>query len=319
METPIQSNIKTDIPSYEVQQAIIAMEMKKEETAFLKYINFWQQQILTHQSLFFHALPVPNIFSAMYEAEAKMLISGFSLTGAIKKEMKKRVKKQVSKISSTKRSFEVTEGNPLKNLLYKVEEHQADLVIIGQHVDKDYHGIWAKKLAQKVPCNTLIIPDNVKTPKLKKILIPIDFSSITLEIIRKAIAIQKQLNGAVELVFLNVYEAFYSNYSYLQASIKAVDTLFKKDRELAFENYIRTYLPKNAPNVQMKLVEKSFSSVSKYINDYAKKEDFDLIIMGAKGHSKVEILLMGSVTEQVLDSINEVPILLIKEAKKGIW
>ena len=46
--------------------------------------------------------------------------------------------------------------------------------------------------------------------------------------------------------------------------------------------------------------------------DYAYDKKADLIVMGAKGHSQVELLLMGSVTEKVLAVNESIPTLVVK-------
>ena len=50
-----------------------------------------------------------------------------------------------------------------------------------------------------------------------------------------------------------------------------------------------------------------------YIKEYAEENEVDFIVMGAKGHSKVELLLLGSVTEKLLSINNSIPTLIVKE------
>jgi nucleotide-binding universal stress UspA family protein len=46
--------------------------------------------------------------------------------------------------------------------------------------------------------------------------------------------------------------------------------------------------------------------------EYAEKNKYDLIIMGSKGHSKLALLLMGSMTEKVVSQTESVPVLIVK-------
>lgn len=59
-------------------------------------------------------------------------------------------------------------------------------------------------------------------------------------------------------------------------------------------------------------MKKEKPGISKYILEFGRKEKVDFIIMGAKGHSKVENLLMGSVTEKLLTINDSIPTLVIK-------
>ena len=47
--------------------------------------------------------------------------------------------------------------------------------------------------------------------------------------------------------------------------------------------------------------------------DFAKQHNVDLIVTGAKGHSQVELLLLGSVTEKLLAINDSLPTLVVKE------
>ena len=54
------------------------------------------------------------------------------------------------------------------------------------------------------------------------------------------------------------------------------------------------------------------AGIAQYIMDYATSEEAGLIVMGAKGHSQVELLLMGSVTEKLLAINESIPTLVVK-------
>jgi nucleotide-binding universal stress UspA family protein len=52
--------------------------------------------------------------------------------------------------------------------------------------------------------------------------------------------------------------------------------------------------------------------IGSYIMDTVTDAGADLVVMGAKGHSHVERLLMGSVTEKVLALTTQIPVLVVK-------
>jgi nucleotide-binding universal stress UspA family protein len=49
-----------------------------------------------------------------------------------------------------------------------------------------------------------------------------------------------------------------------------------------------------------------------YILHEAESRDVNLVVMGAKGHSKVELVLMGSVTEKVVRETESIPVWVVK-------
>ena len=80
----------------------------------------------------------------------------------------------------------------------------------------------------------------------------------------------------------------------------------------AFDVFLSTYIPDDKSNISIALYEKSLPGTARYIMEYAKTNNNDLVVMGAKGHTKVELLLMGSVTESFLQLNNSIPTLVVK-------
>ena len=72
------------------------------------------------------------------------------------------------------------------------------------------------------------------------------------------------------------------------------------------------YAPKDQHDIPTVLVERKRPGLAHYILQFAKQEEFDLIVMGAKGHSTLERLLMGSVTERILTQNETLATLVVK-------
>lgn len=53
------------------------------------------------------------------------------------------------------------------------------------------------------------------------------------------------------------------------------------------------------------------SSEAGVITDYAQRNDFDLIVIGSKGRSKLKRLLTGGVSSAVVNSAN-IPVLVVR-------
>ena len=88
--------------------------------------------------------------------------------------------------------------------------------------------------------------------------------------------------------------------------------MVEEDRMAAFDAFIATHLSEGEDNIEQQLVEKDRPGIAHYVMDYAKEQDVDFIVMGARGHSKVELLLLGSVTESVLAGNKHIPTLVVK-------
>ena len=58
--------------------------------------------------------------------------------------------------------------------------------------------------------------------------------------------------------------------------------------------------------------KKTVPRVSQYIVEAAEAENAGLIVIGAKGHSRLERLVLGSVTERLVSANQRVPVLVVK-------
>ena len=147
---------------------------------------------------------------------------------------------------------------------------------------------------------------------MKKILVPVDFSINSAEAMRKAVAISKQLDEPAQITALHNYEppANYSAYRFNQTKLLA---MIKEDREKALQHFLEEHVPEaDRHTIEPCLLQHQHQRIGSNISSFAEKYNFDLIVMGAKGHSRVALLLMGSVTEKVLSLTKKVPVLVVK-------
>lgn len=299
------------IHPFSVKQAVIAIKLGETDDELLGYLDFFTRQIPFTAAQFIHVLPTFDLFNTMFKKEGKGMVSNFELNEATINEMKARTEEELSKQNIGKVKFDVREGNPLEQLLSEVEETNADLVVIGQSNASGEHGILARNLARKTSCNALIVPEAAKA-RLRKILIPIDFSVSSVEAFKKAVGISKQLDEPAEIVCLNVYETPSLAAVYIGKRTEELREIVEKDRMESFKLFLENYGAGQAANIKTKLIENRVGDVGTYIMDYADEIDADLIVIGAKGHSRVERLLLGSVTERLLSENESIPTLVIK-------
>jgi nucleotide-binding universal stress UspA family protein len=313
MKTAIETGAKVGsnhILSYKVRKMLVGLEMDSIDDAVLKYLHHFAAHIPVHAVQFIHVVPKPDIFNLFEEEE----IESFHLP--IDPDLESRVARKVHSTFSgseneTRIKIELREGNPLEQLLDSAEEQKADLVVIGQKADIRHHGITAKNFARQVWSNALLIPQKVK-PGLRRILVPVDFSNHSAEALRTAIAINKCLQKPAEITALHLYNlpGAFSVYRFNRLKIKE---LTEADRKNAMADFIREHVPeKYRASLKTVVMDHDHLRIGEHLTAFAQKNKSDLIVMGAKGHSKVALLLLGSVTEHVLSLSKQIPVLLVK-------
>ena len=287
------------------------LAIEEIDESMLKYLAFLSGKLPIEAAYFLHVVPRFELYRALFEKDTPVVAGGHIVSEALIKNMKAGIDRIFSEQPDIKISYDVREGDPLEELLKDVEEVDADLVIIGQKDSAEEHGILAKKLARSTKCNALVIPEKVRH-SLKKILVPIDFSPHSIKALQAAISIRRQTKEPVEITCLNVYSfPDFASFN-ISRTRGQFQKMIEEDRMEAFEAFLNTYAPDDKDTIQKVLLQREMPWVPHYIKKYALENEADFVVMGAKGHSKVDLLLMGSVTEKFLTINKKIPTLIIK-------
>ena len=136
-----------------------------------------------------------------------------------------------------------------------------------------------------------------------KILVPLDGSESSLHALNKAIKIAKKFDGKITLINVYWISAFRITPSQLVDYVvhirKAGEEILEKGKKLV-----------KTEGVPVETVLKEGHNVEEILNT-AKEGNYDLIVMGARGASKIKEILLGS-TSYGVTSHAPCPVLIIK-------
>lgn len=315
MKTSEHTVPKTNRPieDYAINQAIVALELGAGDKIVLDYLDFLTAEVPIGSVYFVHVLPKFDLFNALYEREQESLVSNYELNREVVSRMEEKIRRRATAKAAVKVSFDVREGNPLEELAQDAADLKSDLVVIGQRTGRETHGILARNLIRKIDSNTLVVPEKARQ-RLHKILVPIDFSAYSVEALRTALALRRRWVKPVQIVCLNVYDMPNTSLYHMHQSREELKEVVEEDRHAAFRSFLANYADGEESDIATALVERAEPGTASYIMDYAREHDIDLVVMGAKGHSKVELLLLGSVTEKFLSVNDQVPTLVVKQS-----
>jgi nucleotide-binding universal stress UspA family protein len=304
--TPVK-NTPVEISPLRVKQVLVGIGMDKTDGNMLKYLGYFNGFIAAKNMSFVHVIPGLELFEKRNEPESE-----YQADENIIKEVVRDICEDIERKGKTKVKLEVLEGNPLEELMHLAEMLHPDLIVIGKSISEDAHGILTKNFVRKVKGKALIVPGHSQ-PALKNILVPFDFSPHAIKALQTAISLNKSLGNKATITALNVFEMPSMQAYLLRRSEDELRDLLLRDRKDAFESFINNYIPAADKHmVQTHIIEQSHSGAGEFIMDYVEKSGADFLVMGAKGHSKVGLLLIGSVTEKVLSLTKNTPVLVVK-------
>jgi len=146
---------------------------------------------------------------------------------------------------------------------------------------------------------------------MKKILVPIDFSKPSEYAAKMAAEIAKKTNATIYLIHLiELPSGVIDMGSSSHFSIPESMLYLRKTKEKVLEFKEKVFSKKIKVEYFIK-INNPFEGIKKY----AKKIDADLIVMGSKGHSEFEEIMIGSNTEKVVRTSN-IPVITVKKDDK---
>lgn len=202
----------------------------------------------------------------------------------------------------------VAEGPRLTELLRLIKNNDIDLVLTGRQLEDRAARALAEKLARKATCSVLVCPDDAE-PKITKILVPIDFSEPSEDAIDVAIAFASA-SGTATLTCLHIYHVPIG-YGKLGVSYEEFGKTMRSHAVRHYDEFIRD---QDLKGIKVVPVFRLDDHPAKAIARVAEEEGIDLVVMGARGRGAGAGVLLGSVTERLLHSM-DVPLVAVK--KKG--
>ncbi|GAB2988731.1 universal stress protein [uncultured Cyclobacterium sp.] len=231
-----------------------------------------------------------------------------------KTQMKQVVKENLDPDLKINTSFVVREGQLSKKILKLASEKSADLILVGKKTSISGSGVITQRLARRASCSLLIVPEN-SSPKVKRILVPSDFSDYSKDALEEAIEITEKNKGKSEIICQNVYSVP-SGYHFTGKTYEEFSEIMLMNAEVNYKKFIRKIDAKGHKIKPLYTKDEDDDPVVDIINK-AKEIDASLIIIGAKGRTAATALFIGSLAERLIQVNNTVPLLVTRPKGKN--
>ena len=195
-------------------------------------------------------------------------------------------------------------GGKLDQLIDWVDAQKFDLLLMGKKSVHGGSGKFSSKVVRLTSTSTLFIPETSK-PSIAKVLVPIDFSGYTEKAISFAQLIAN-ITGA-ELLPVHVLKLGRQYFPYIRKKADFQNTLEKK----ALDNYAKLKKSTGLSSA-LEIIEDRDVPVSRALYDHAVRKGADVILLGNKGKTDDDNLLIGSVAEQLIASDKHLTVLIVK-------
>jgi len=215
--------------------------------------------------------------------------------------------------------FGVYEGNVVAEILGRARAWPADVLVMGTHGRGGFErwvlGSVTEKVLRKAPCPVLTVPPPASGlhPSagvlFRTILCPVDFSEASLAALRFALKVAEQ--SSAEITVLHVLEWLVEDEP--GARIAGFDVPeFRRYLEKDAREKLHGVVPEEARDWCRPREEVVGGRPWREILRVAGERQADLVVMGVRGRSPVDMALFGSTTQHVVRGARS-PVLVVHQ------
>lgn len=244
---------------------------------------------------------VPDFSAALYDAAYVIRGELAKRVAFVKNEAKKKME-ALKKAKGIPFKIIVEEGSAAKKIIEIANKEKVDLIVIGRRgmsaIEKLFIGSVANHVLRNSSVPILVTKRKKGKPRLKKILVPTDFSEQ--EETERDYAWKLAKGFSSELTLLHILELH--DYEF---SPRVLDELF--DSLLK-----RLKQRKKREKADIQVEEEIYRAINASVGivDFAETHNVDLIVISTYVQSKLERFFLGSTTEKVISYTN-IPIFAI--------
>lgn len=202
--------------------------------------------------------------------------------------------------------FEARPGSAVRAILDEAESLHADFIVLGTHgrggLDRLVLGSVTEKVLRKASCPVLTVPPPVSAPAadalvlFKRILCPIDFSDPSMTALSYGVSLAQEADA--QLLLLHVIEGMPDSMPWTQPNAFIIEYLHATEKEALAR--LQAAIPQEASTwcrpEELLATGKPYREILRLARD----RDVHLIVMGVHGRNPLDLMVLGSTTNQVV-------------------
>lgn len=294
---------------YRFKRLLVGISFANQDGASIRYAAMISRLAKSEKVLFLHVASRVDVPEDLLKEYPDLFQPVDEYARA---EMEELVHKYFDGHPDTRISYEVVEGSPLIEFLRKAKKEDIDLIVMRKRREPTAKGTLFEKLARKAPCSVLFVPEGSKA-WFTNILVPVDFSDNSFDAMETAVAIGLAATGINEINCLHVYSVPMGYYK-TGKSYEQFAEIMKGHAEKHYVDFINKVDLKGLTVVPIfKLEKKEYRGIEEVIEE----RGISLVVIGARGRKAGAGVLLGSVTEHLIEATT-IPLIAVKKKGTGM-
>jgi len=205
---------------------------------------------------------------------------------------------------------EVVTGSPLLEILRYAMEKDIDLIVMGRKAggseDIAHEATLPRRVTRKATCSVLVLPADA-LPKADRILVPVRDSECSSNALRTACSIAAVVQA--DVCVLNVFQVT-PGYERVGTTLEEHTELLRQGAEKECQRLLERTDTQGVQVETSCLPDLYGQPVPIILKEY-RKQSADLLVIGARGRTGAAGVLLGKVTEQLIQK-SAIPVLAAK-------
>ncbi len=225
-------------------------------------------------------------------------------------ENMEKLKSELRQKGAEKVTTMVLKGNPFDRILETAEKDDFNVIIAGSSNKNNHHapGITVRKLIRKTSVPVWVVKSH-KPPRVSGILCPIDFSGASRRALSNAILLASKMKANLRVI--SVYDPIELVSRRIATDLEDYNKKALASYKKQFEDFLTEFDFQDVPYEIETLTGKPDRIILEELNN----DKHDLLLMGTTGKTGISRILVGSVTEKVIE---ECPVSFITTKFKDI-
>lgn len=291
---------------YPIKKILVGLDQSEMDPTLIRFATFIAKSSPTTDICFINVIRDLNV-----PEEIKEKFPELAGSASIEKTeyLRSIVQKHLDPSLNLNLKFITKQGQAAKKILKVSKEEEIDMVIIGRKRTLKGSGVLSQRLARRLECSLLIVPESSE-PKLRKVLVPSDFSDYSLIAMEEAIAISERRGFQVDVICQNVYTVP-AGYHYTGKSYEEFSAIMEKNAKDNYKKFIKKIDTKEVKISPVYSLDSDEDPVED-IYQMAKEVEAEGLIIGAKGRTTATALFLGSMAERLIQKNFEIPVLIVR-------
>ncbi len=291
-------------------RALVAMDLSEMDANLLRFTRLLAGSLETEKIYFLHVMPDFSVPKEVDIEFHKLFAPEYPVDEKVRDKMALDVQEFFNDAAGMEFEVDVREGKPYEKLIHWAQIKEIDLLVVGHKAESEGSGITPRRVARKTDCNVLFVPDRI-AEDIRNIIVPVDFSENAYRALDTALRLKRQLPDAgvrclyiVEMPPVDYFHRPFDNTGYVE--------ILRKSALNAYHNFLKEYRIEPSELAEIQMINNDYGNVAAHINEYVDQQPADLVIMGAQGHSAIENLIFGSITERFVEQNLSRPVLIVR-------